>query len=135
MFCVYPYWDVSWLVAVVFTLGSLIWCINAFFDWLPLQDPSTEFSSESLYAGGITAFIGATVFEIGSVLLMIEAVNENRSDCFGWALEEALESGGLVRVRSAECSHHHKNRKNFVGKGKKAIESAKHYILLTCQVV
>ena len=69
----------------------MVWCINAFFVWLPLQDPSTEFPGEIANAGGITAFIGATIFELGSILLMIEAVNENRADCFGWALEEVLE--------------------------------------------
>ena len=31
MLTYYPYWDISWLVAVIFTLGSAIWCINAFF--------------------------------------------------------------------------------------------------------
>jgi hypothetical protein len=98
MFSTYPYWDVSYLVAIIFTLGSVVWCINAFFVWLPLQDPSTEFSGEITDAGGITAFIGATIFEIGSVLLMIEAVNENRADCFGWALEEVLEEDGLLRL-------------------------------------
>jgi hypothetical protein len=98
MFSTYPYWDVSYLVAVIFTLGSIVWCINAFFVWLPLQDPSTEFPGEIADAGGITAFIGATIFEIGSVLLMIEAVNENRADCFGWALEEVLEEEGLLRL-------------------------------------
>lgn len=91
MFSTYPYWDVSYLVAIIFTLGSVVWCINAFFVWLPLQDPSTEFPGEIANAGGITAFIGATIFEFGSILLMIEAVNENRADCFGWALDEVLE--------------------------------------------
>jgi len=98
MFSTYPYWDVSYLVAIIFTLGSVVWCINAFFVWLPLQNPSTEFPGEIADAGGITAFIGATIFEIGSVLLMIEAVNENRADCFGWALEEVLEENGLIRL-------------------------------------
>ncbi|TVY83786.1 hypothetical protein LSUE1_G001200 [Lachnellula suecica] len=118
MFSTYPYWDVSYLVAIIFTLGSVVWCINAFFVWLPLQDPSTEFSGEITDAGGITAFIGATIFEIGSVLLMIEAVNENRADCFGWAVEEALEENGLIRLRPDGCTHHHKNKKNLVGKSK-----------------
>jgi hypothetical protein len=97
MFSTYPYWDVSYLVAIIFTLGSVVWCINAFFVWLPLQDPATEFPGEILNGGGITAFIGATIFEFGSILLMIEAVNENRADCFGWALEEVLEENGLIR--------------------------------------
>ena len=118
MFTRFPYWDVSWLVATVFTLGSVIWCINGSFVWLPDVAPSSEFPTEILQGGGITAFIGATVFEIGSVLLMVEAVNENRAGCFGWALEQALE-GGRLRLRPSknECCHHHTNRKNFVGKG------------------
>ena len=66
----------------------------------------------------MTAFIGATIFEVGSVLLMIEAVNENRAGCFGWALERALESGGKIRLRpdGDGCRHHHTNKKNLVGK-------------------
>jgi hypothetical protein len=114
-----PYWDVSYLVATIFTLGSVIWVINAFFAWLPLVDPSTEFDNEVSLGGGVTAMIGATIFVVGSVLLMIEAVNENRSECFGWALEEALEERGIIRVRPMDvCAHHHKNKGNLVGKGK-----------------
>ena len=115
----YPYWNVSYLVATIFTLGSIIWVINAFFSYLPLAQPQTEFKTEILDGGGITAFIGATVFEIGSVLLMFEAVNENRAGCFGWALEKVFEGGiGRVRVKPDDgfCTHHHTNKRNFVGK-------------------
>lgn len=130
MFVKYPYWDVSYLVAVVFTLGSAVWCINAFFVWLPLQDPSTEFPGETAIGGGITAFLGATIFEIGSVLLMIEAVNENRSDCFGWAVEEVLEETGLIRIRPDlnNCHHHHSSKHTFLGHGK----ASEGTINLTC---
>ena len=79
----YPYWDVSWLVATIFTLGSLVWVANAFFAYLPLAQPSTLFNGEILIGGGVSAFVGATIFEIGSVLLIIEAVNENQAGCFG----------------------------------------------------
>ncbi|KAI9740835.1 MAG: hypothetical protein M1818_004440 [Claussenomyces sp. TS43310] len=120
MCSVFPYWDVSYLVAIAFTIGSITWCFNGFFAWLPLQDPGSEFPTEALYGAGITAFIGATIFEIGSVLLMVEAVNEDRSDCFGWALEGAVEEGGLARLHPGRCSHHHRNRHNFVGKGETA---------------
>ncbi len=117
MFMQYPYWDISYLVAIMFALGSVVWVINAFFVWLPLVDPSTKFPGETGKAGGITAFIGATIFEIGSVFLMFEAVNENQPGCFGWALERALEGGKMqVRADKEECSHHHRNRKNLVGK-------------------
>ncbi|KAE8442812.1 hypothetical protein EG329_002845 [Mollisiaceae sp. DMI_Dod_QoI] len=122
MFIKYPIYDISYLVAVIFTLGSVVWVINAFFVWLPLELPSSEFPGEIADAGGITAFIGATIFEIGSVFLMIEAVNEERADCFGWAIEEVLEQGQkLIRVSPDGCHHHHLNRRNLVGKGRAVI--------------
>ncbi|KAJ5083802.1 hypothetical protein N7456_013229 [Penicillium angulare] len=122
-----PYWDVSYLVAVTFTLGSAIWIINAFFAWQPLVEPSTEFAGESLVGGGVTGFIGATVFEIGSVLLLLEAVNANQTGCFGWALETELTkvNGEVSHTVTAEakpindeCQHHHANKRNLVGAGK-----------------
>ena len=125
MFTVFPYWDISWWVAVIFTLGSAVWVLNAFFVWLPDVDPSTEFPNEILYGGGITAFIGAIVFfETGSILLIFEAFNENSSGCFGWALEKLAldehEDGkhGKIRIKPEKryCHHHHQNRKNFVGR-------------------
>ncbi|CAG8055220.1 unnamed protein product [Penicillium salamii] len=124
MFSCAPYWDVSWLVATTFTLGSVIWILNAFFVWLPLSNPNTEFSGESLVGGGVTAFIGATIFEVGSVLLLLEAVNENQTGCFGWALENVLSKTGShdghghavteIRPDMQECRHHHANRRSFL---------------------
>ena len=89
MIAYYPVWDISYDVAYIFTWGSIVWVINAFFAWLPLVRPSTAFPGETLLGGGITAFIGATIFEIGSVLLLLEAVNAGREGCFGWAVENA----------------------------------------------
>jgi len=126
MFFYYPVWDISWWVAYIFTWGSIIWVINAFFSLLPFTTPSTTFPTEVLYGGGITAFIGATVFEIGSVLLMLEAINENRSSCFGWAVESLFEAPSTEKAATSasltlrpakdKCLHHHANKKNFVGK-------------------
>ncbi|EAW13289.1 uncharacterized protein ACLA_017360 [Aspergillus clavatus NRRL 1] len=118
MLTMFPYWDVSFLVAWLFTLGSVIWVINAFFVWLPLAAPRTEFPHEILTGGGITAFVGATVFEVGSVLLVLEAINENQTGCFGWAVETVSKKAedrieqAVVRVKSdfQTCRHHHVRR-------------------------
>ena len=123
MALVYPYWDISYLIATIFTLGSIVWVINSFFVFLPLPDPSSEFKDEALTAGGVTAFIGATIFEVGSVLLMLEAVNEKRSGCFGWAVRKMLKDHGvqedhyLIKPDTDMCAHHHSNKRNLVGKG------------------
>ena len=87
--------------------------------WYPLQNPASEFPNESTLGGGISALIGATIFEFGSVLLMLEAVNENRADCFGWAVGEALETGMLSLHPSHEgCQHSHARRGTWLkGKG------------------
>lgn len=84
--------------------------------------PKTEFSTEILVGGGVTAVTGATIFEIGNVLLLVEAVNEDRSGCFGWALEQVLWVGGegvkKIRVKPDKDrrTHHHTNKGNFAGK-------------------
>jgi hypothetical protein len=131
MLTYYPVWDISFDVAYVFTIGSVIWVINAFFVLLPLLRPDTEFKNEELYGGGITAFIGATVFEFGSLLLMAEAINENRAGCFGWALERAVSHGkeegedqATLMPSKSHCTHHHSNKRNLVGTGLE--HSAKH---------
>lgn len=123
----YPLHDVSYDVALVFTLGSLIWVLNGFFVLLPLLHPDVaadNFPGESAWGGGVTAVVGATVFELGSVLLMLEAVNEDRAGCFGWALrrgEEDLLASLLVRRDGgggrAACRHHHADRRHWLRSG------------------
>lgn len=143
MFTYFPVWDVSWIVAYIFTWGSVVWVINAFFVFIPLVGPSTEFDNEIYIGGGVTAFIGATIFELGSFFLMLEAVNENRTGDFGWAVQRAykdyrrgsqpngnrsssgsdVEEGAVLRISPGNCSHHHTNRRNLVGKAKRTIAS------------
>ncbi|TQS31312.1 hypothetical protein Golomagni_08415, partial [Golovinomyces magnicellulatus] len=135
-FTTFPYWDISWLVAFIFTLGSVVWVINGFFSWLPLVAPSTEFNGETYYGGGITAFIGAVLFfEIGSILLVLEAINDNTTVCFGWAVEQLLqettanvnetEHDALQTIRThGFCHHHHQNRRNLVGRPQDAEAAA-----------
>lgn len=119
MCTVFAWWDVSWWIGVLFSVGSAIFIISACFYWVPLVNPSTEFPGESLYAGGILSFIGATLFQIGAVLLIVEAVNENQTGCFGWALEQAFahdHENEATRTDSGRhgphalvhwCTHHH----------------------------
>lgn len=47
--------------------------------------------------------------------MVLEAVNENRTACFGWALEQALNDDAvrLSRKRS-DCRHHHRHRRLFL---------------------
>jgi hypothetical protein len=121
MVTTFPYWDVSYLTAVVFAIGSAVWVINAFFVWLPLVKPSTEFKGEISTAGGISAFIGATIFELGSFFLMLEAVNKNATVCFGWTLEHVLGEGQILArftPNQQACIHHHVNKMNLVGRSK-----------------
>lgn len=130
MFTCFPVWDISYLVALIFTLGSIVWVINGFFAFLPLVAPSTEFAHESTTAAGVTAFIGAILFfETGSVLLIIEAINENNTGCFGYALEKFYTESGtlLITPKGESCVHHHQNKGNFVGEGSRTTPSVVRY--------
>jgi hypothetical protein len=99
---------------------------NPSFIWLPLAKPSTEFNDEVYTWGGITAFIGATIFEFGSVLLILEAINEEREGCFGWAVQEVVHNSKAKFQLSAdrdECIHHHQNHRSFASGPKKPYNS------------
>lgn len=108
-----PYWDISYLVAVFFTVGCLLFIICGLFDWLPLVARGSKFHGEATASGWI-AFVGATLFQVGAVLLVFEACNENQTGCFGWAVHRALsgehdDSGGALVAKTDvyACLHHH----------------------------
>src|ERR1700761_1889852 len=116
MFTVFAWWDVSWWIGVLFSIGSAIFIACGFFYWLPLATPNHTFPGEASVAGGVTAFVGATLFQIGAVLLIVEAVNENQTGCFGWALEQAFSHDSdqdspkrtaTMKPDSKYCDHHH----------------------------
>lgn len=83
MFTTFPFGDISYNVAVLFTLGSAVWVLNGFFTVLPYTNPSSTFRGQFLYGGGITAFVGILIFLLGGYFLVFESVNEDRLDCFG----------------------------------------------------
>ncbi|KAH0581938.1 hypothetical protein H2248_011608 [Termitomyces sp. 'cryptogamus'] len=92
------YWNISWWVAMAFTTGSVIWVINGFFSFLPLVNSDVMISEAGL---GWTAFVGATIFEAGSILGILEAWNREDAADFGWNFY-------LL---------HHKNTANDIGSG------------------
>lgn len=117
----FPVWDISYLIALLFFWGSLFFVLDGLFVWLPLENPSTEFVGESTTAAGTVAFIGGICFEVGAILLVIEAVNANQTGCFGWALEKLVsdregESGFMAnspKIWLGTCHHHHSNRRHL----------------------
>ena len=114
MFTSFPWWDVSFLVAFFFSVGCALFIMSGLFFWLPLVVPSSDFPHESATAGGVTSFVGGTLFEFGAVLLLFEAINENQTGCFGWELEGVFsnheKSGeGTLRYKPEKktCDHQH----------------------------
>ncbi|CCC09066.1 hypothetical protein SMACR_03105 [Sordaria macrospora] len=115
MFTSFPWWDISYVVALSYFIAAIARMINGFFVYLPLAAPKSEFKGEEA-GSAATRLITTTLVVISSILMLLEAVNENRADCFGWALEESL-SGNAdgPRLRSHEhegtrCTHHHQVR-------------------------
>jgi hypothetical protein len=65
----------------------VVWVINGFASFLPLSDPHFQTAHES---PGWTAFLGATIFELGSILGMWEAWNRDDVANFGWNVEQVI---------------------------------------------
>ncbi|KAI0764700.1 hypothetical protein C8Q74DRAFT_1205533 [Fomes fomentarius] len=75
-------WDISFWVAVVFVLGSTIWVVNGFILFLPLENVGSDEPSAAAWS----AFVGGTLFEVGSYLMYVEALNTGHEELFGLAL-------------------------------------------------
>lgn len=113
----------SYLVSIFFAFGCLIFLICGLISWLPLVSHNTAFQNPSTVGIGVAAFIGATFFQIGGILLLFEACNENQTGCFGWAVhclfrgnEESTSNNAeredqiLLQKDSSNCTHHHQQR-------------------------
>lgn len=105
IFTNFPYWDLSWIIAAVYTFGSFVWVANG--------SVSLVTSGQKAPAEGLTlantwiAFAGASIFYLGSYLLFLEAVNANRSGCFGWAVKRNVTDGrSEAQVKPGDCEHH-----------------------------
>lgn len=92
MVTVFAWWDISWWIGVFFTVGSAIFIASGVVYWLPVAHKSKTYPYDPTVVGGSMSFVGATLFELGGIFLVIEAVNANRTGCFGWALEQAGEN-------------------------------------------
>ena len=81
-------WDISYIIAVVYTLASTLLVANAFLSFLPYAHPSFKPPDSIYIVEGILSLAGCTLFFVSSFLTFIEAVNQNRRGCFGWKREE-----------------------------------------------
>lgn len=105
MATMFPYWDISWLLAIMFTLGSLLWIANGCLVYLPLIDPKLQVSK---HATTWSAFAASTIYLLASILLMLEAINAYKSGCFGWIIErDAGAPLSQTRARPGGCHHRH----------------------------
>lgn len=90
MLTVIAWWDISWWIGIVFSLGSTCSVVAGVLQWLPIAFPDGGYTYNSTVIAGIISFIRGMLFALGGLLLVVEAVNANQTDCFGWAMKEAL---------------------------------------------
>ncbi|KAF8217712.1 hypothetical protein K438DRAFT_1952590 [Mycena galopus ATCC 62051] len=83
------YWNISWWVSIAFTVGSIVWVINGFIAFLPFVN--THVAKDDV-GGGWTAWLGATIFEIGSLFGLLEAWNRGDAADFGWSVKKLMHS-------------------------------------------
>lgn len=89
MLTLYPYWDVSWLIGICFTIGCLIFVACGLCYFLPIVKPEWDTDAVGL-AGGLLSFFGATLFQIGAVMLFLESYNDRAETKFGSAMESVF---------------------------------------------
>ncbi|KZV88285.1 hypothetical protein EXIGLDRAFT_722815 [Exidia glandulosa HHB12029] len=83
IFTAIEYWNISWWVAIIFTIGSIVWCINGVYAFVPFVNSGM---AENQDAVSWTSWLGATIFEIGGILAFVEAWTVDDDAYFGWHL-------------------------------------------------
>ncbi|WVQ94132.1 hypothetical protein IAU59_001210 [Kwoniella sp. CBS 9459] len=81
--------DISFWLAVAFTLGSAVWVVNGYLVWFPIIRPELDTTAFTRTAAA-TAFLGGSIFEIGAYLGVVEALDRGREINFGTALGQVL---------------------------------------------
>lgn len=128
MLTVFTLHDVSYLLAVAFTLACVLLVINAILSFLPYVNHRVH-NSDTLYRiQAILGALGCTLFFSGTLFAFAEAVNVNRRGCFGWKLvrvshpanphstDSLAETAALtLLVPDGSCVHHHDSYKVVAG--------------------
>ena len=105
----FPYWDISYLTAIVFLVGSLLWLLDGA---LTYQSDYNLIPPSIVTNIPVVAFFGTNVFLVTNILQMIECINDRQKPCFGWqsgASEQSDPEKG-PQLQPGDCYHHHANR-------------------------
>ncbi|KAF2664517.1 hypothetical protein BT63DRAFT_443594 [Microthyrium microscopicum] len=76
MYTTFPYWDMAFWSGWSYTWGSILFIIDGFWAWTPLQWPNSEFKGESEYGVGLLFFFGALFYQLGATMAYLEAIND-----------------------------------------------------------
>ncbi|KII92901.1 hypothetical protein PLICRDRAFT_696172 [Plicaturopsis crispa FD-325 SS-3] len=71
--------DISWWVAMLFLVGSLVWCINGIASFCFFTRTDTVTANLEAWS----AFAGGTLFFVGAILSYIESINPHPDITFG----------------------------------------------------
>ncbi|GAB7366034.1 hypothetical protein MBLNU230_g7603t1 [Neophaeotheca triangularis] len=128
MLTIFTIHDVSYVLAVVFTLACAIFTVNGVLSLLPYTSPDDVSESMPLYyVQGALSALGSSLFFFGSLTGFSEAVNTNRKGCFGWKLQHitkaqpdtmdtSVEDADVtLLVPDGSCSHHHDSYRVVAG--------------------
>lgn len=81
--------NISWHVAVYFTLGSIAWVINGQYFMFPVAGDADL--QVNINLTGYSALVGGLLFWVGAYLSIVEALNEKETMYFGVELRHVLD--------------------------------------------
>ncbi|EQL03282.1 hypothetical protein G6O67_004552 [Ophiocordyceps sinensis] len=106
MCTVFPYTDAQWVVAILFSVGSISFIASSFFKLLPLVLPETTFEGELSIGFPATIVTGTATFLAGFNLALIASFNakgsanrENKSSKAEFQLPMAKYSPALLGTK------------------------------------
>ena len=85
----FDYKNISWHVAIFFTLGSIAWIVNGQYAMWPVQGDAEL--QVNINGSGFSALVGGLLFWVGAYLSIVEALNEKQNMNFGIELRHVLD--------------------------------------------
>jgi len=94
--------NLSWWVGQIFIAGSIVWVVNGVYAvWPVLHTTSNTFSLQL----AVTAMIGGTLFEIGGILLVIEAMSPEEKVELGYEMHVTSKGADLTQQQRKRRHH------------------------------
>lgn len=104
MVTTFPYWDMAFWSGWSYSIGSILFIMDASWSWKDVAEPGTQIDGVVTYGAPLCFFIGALLYELGALMSYFEAINDGSFQ--GSAMRRFLEGNEEASKRMLDEKIH-----------------------------